>query len=148
MGKACAGGFSSFNSERQFYIKTKLNDSIIKSRVFTVNTNSYAQKNLPSLIKVFETQHVSRSFNEKDAKMTFFGGRKDVIDVSGGWYHASGDRGNYFSHFCYSNYFNPQQTPIVVWNMLVASNKYLSEATAEKTILKNIFLYLQTLHSI
>lgn len=136
-GKAYPGDFSKFNSEGEFYLKTNLNGSIIKSRVFTVDNKTYAQKSLSLLIEGFETQHLSGDFNEKDAVMTFFGDRKDTVDVSGGWYDASGDRGKYLSHLCYSNYFNPQQTPLVVWNMLVASDKYLTETTPEKTDLKN-----------
>ncbi|PCH52843.1 MAG: chitobiase [Flavobacteriaceae bacterium] len=139
-GKAYSGDFSSLNSEGQFYLKTEVNGSILKSRVFNIDNKNLAQKSLSLLIEGFETQHISGDFQEKDAKMTFFGDRKDTVDVSGGWYDASGDRGKYFSHLCYSNYFNPQQTPLVVWNMLVASDKYLSENTPEKAELKNRIL--------
>ncbi|MDG4870915.1 hypothetical protein P8631_23215, partial [Guyparkeria sp. 1SP6A2] len=41
-----------------------------------------------------------------------------TADVHGGWYDASGDVSKYFSHLSYANYLNPQQTPMVVWNML------------------------------
>ncbi|MCV5333112.1 glycoside hydrolase family 9 protein, partial [Escherichia coli] len=41
-----------------------------------------------------------------------------TADVHGGWYDASGDVSKYLSHLSYANYLNPQQTPMVVWNIL------------------------------
>ncbi len=71
-GNAFAGDFSKFNSEGDYYLRTDLNGSIIKSRVFTIDNSTFAQKSLSLLIEGFETQHLSGDFNEKDAEMTFF----------------------------------------------------------------------------
>lgn len=125
-GNAFQGDFSTFSIKGDYFIKTSLNGKEIKSRLFSISDENYAQKSLSLLTEGFETQHLTGDFNKRDAAITFFGDRKDTIDVSGGWYDASGDRGKYLSHLCYSNYFNPQQTPLVVWNMLIASDNLTS----------------------
>ncbi len=45
------------------------------------------------------------------------------IDVSGGWYDASGDASKYFSHLSYANYLNPQQIPLTVWALAFTAEK-------------------------
>ncbi len=40
------------------------------------------------------------------------------VDVHGGWYDATGDYGIHLSHQNPTSYFNPQQTPLVVWSLL------------------------------
>ena len=44
-------------------------------------------------------------------------GSDKKVDVHGGWYDASGDLSKYFSHLSFANYMNPQQIPMIVWNM-------------------------------
>jgi hypothetical protein len=41
--------------------------------------------------------------------------------MRGGWCDASGDVSKYFSHLAYANYVSPQQTPLVTWSMVSAS---------------------------
>lgn len=122
-GKAYAGNFTKFNEIGEFYISTKIEGELVKSRLFSINNLDYADKSLSILIEGIESQHSVGEFDEKDKKMTFFGERKDTIDVRGGWYDASGDRGKYLSHLCYSNYFNPQQTPLIVWSLFESINQ-------------------------
>lgn len=129
-GKAYAGDFSAFKTEGEFHITTTIKGVTVKSRLFSINNLNNADKSLALLIEGIESQHCTDEFNEKDKKMTFFGDRTDTIDVSGGWYDASGDRGKYLSHLCYSNYFNPQQTPLIVWNLFEASNQYEQNNTS------------------
>lgn len=45
------------------------------------------------------------------------------IDVSGGWYDASGDASKYLSHLSYANYLNPQQIPLTVWALAFTAEK-------------------------
>lgn len=46
-----------------------------------------------------------------------------TIDVSGGWYDASGDASKYLSHLSYANYLNPQQIPLTVWALAFTAEK-------------------------
>jgi peroxiredoxin len=41
-----------------------------------------------------------------------------TLDLHGGWYDATGDYGIHLSHLSFSNYFNPQQVPFVVYSLL------------------------------
>jgi hypothetical protein len=68
----------------------------------------------------FKTQRSSGRFDQADARAPFFGDRKGRADVHGGWYDASGDTSKYLTHLSYANFFNPQQTPMAVWNFLEA----------------------------
>lgn len=123
-GKAFSGDFSELNQQGKFKVSTSYQGTTIYSREFTIDSRDLIDKSLALLIEGIESQHCTDAFNEKDRKMTFFGDRTDTVDVSGGWYDASGDRGKYLSHLCYSNYFTPQQTPIIVWNVLESVNQY------------------------
>lgn len=123
-GYAYTGNFTEFKQHGEYQIITKLGNQLVKSRIFSISNSSFAQKSLSLLIEGFESQHVSGEYNKKDKKMSFFGTRNDIVDVSGGWYDASGDKAKYFSHLCYSNYLNPQQTPLFVWNLLQSTELY------------------------
>lgn len=123
-GNAYSGDFSEFKKQGTFRVSTKMNGSVIYSREFSIDSKNLVAKSLPLLIEGIESQHCVDAFNEKDKKMSFFGDREDSIDVRGGWYDASGDRGKYLSHLCYSNYFNPQQTPLIVWNLFESVQQY------------------------
>ncbi|MFW5784811.1 MAG: discoidin domain-containing protein [Chitinispirillaceae bacterium] len=74
-----------------------------------------------------------------DALVTFFNAyrckNEDMKDIDifgtnqthnlyGGWFDASGDAGKHLSHLSFSNYFNPQQIPMVVWSILHAVELY------------------------
>ena len=123
-GYAYAGNFTEFKQHGEYQIITKLGNQVVKSRIFNISNSSFAQKSLSLLIEGFESQHVSGEYNKKDKTISFFGTRNDIVDVSGGWYDASGDKAKYFSHLCYSNYLNPQQTPLFVWNLLQSTELY------------------------
>ena len=64
-----------------------------------------------------KSQRCSGIFDKHDRRVQVMGSNQ-YIDVHGGWYDASGDMSKYLSHLSYSNYLNPQQTPIVVWNLI------------------------------
>jgi len=139
-GNAFSGNFSTLKTVGSFTITTQFNGATIESRKFEIDVKNLVDKSLDLLIEGIESQHCTDAFNEKDKKMTFFGERKDTIDVQGGWYDASGDRGKYLSHLCYSNYFNPQQTPLIVWNLLESANQYKKNNTSFSETLQNRML--------
>jgi len=136
-GYAYAGNFTEFKKHGEYHIITKLGNQLLKSSIFSISNTSLAQKSLSILTAGFESQHVSGEYNEKDKKLSFFGNRNDIVDVSGGWYDASGDKAKYFSHLCYSNYLNPQQTPLFVWNLLQSNELWSKNLKKSNTRLIN-----------
>jgi hypothetical protein len=64
-----------------------------------------------------------RHTGTQDKTLSFNGTRNDLVDVSGGWWDATGDPGKHMSHLSYANYFNPQQIPFVVYSMLQSVSK-------------------------
>jgi len=110
--------FSHFREEGDFYLETSYANKIYRSRVFSIKKNILLEKTLPLILSYFKSQHCSGEIDEADTHVSFTGSRKNRVDVHGGWYDASGDTSKYLSHLSYANYLNPQQTPLVVWNML------------------------------
>ena len=134
-GNAFAGDFTEFNTEGKFYITTVYNDQTIKSEPFIISKNNLGKECLPLLVQGFQSERCAPPYDTKDRKMSFFGKRNDTMDVHGGWYDASGEKGKYLSHLCFSNYFNPQQTPMVVWNMLESADLYSSSKQPKDKVL-------------
>lgn len=139
-GLAYAGDFTEFNKEGTFTIVAEASGSPVKSRSFPIDRRSYADKTLELLIEGFESQHITGAFDTKDREMTFFGERKDTVDVHGGWYDASGDRAKYLSHLSYANYLNPQQTPLWVWTLIESARRYNRRKSPEDQQLKQRML--------
>lgn len=117
-GSAYKADFSEFITAGTYRVKVKLNGQHVVSDEFMISEEHMANNLLPLLTKAFYLQRCKPPYDDKDKAMTFFGDRKDVVDVSGGWYDASGEKGKYLSHLSFSNYMTPQQLPMMVWNML------------------------------
>lgn len=137
-GNAYAGDFTTFNETGKYYIIAQLNGQEVKSELFEIKEGNFALDYIPLLIEGFQHERCAGEFDEKDKQSTFFGSREDIVDVHGGWYDASGEKGKYLSHLCFSNYMTPQQTPIVVWNMLEALD-ILSPDLKDNVMAKNLF---------
>ena len=105
--------FSDFNQQGEFILT--INDS--KSHPFTIGTHLLMKNTFSDVLHYFKSQRCSGIFDKQDKKAPIINS-KETIDVHGGWYDASGDVSKYLSHLSYANYLNPQQIPMVVWNML------------------------------
>jgi hypothetical protein len=103
--------FGSFQQEGKF--KLKIGNKT--SSEFEIGQDLLFKKTAASVIDFFKGM---RSVNTMDKTLSFYGSRNDVVDVSGGWFDASGDPGKHMSHLSYANYFNPQQIPFVAWSLL------------------------------
>ncbi len=88
------------------------------SEPFRIGRGVIIQKTLPGIIKYLRSQRCGGDYDAADRSIPFYGERGDRVDVHGGWYDASGDVSKYFSHLSYALYFNPQQSPLVVWSLL------------------------------
>lgn len=120
-GNAYTGVFTGLTQTGQFKVRVNINGAEMDSEPFEISENKVAEYCLPLLVEAFHSQRCSGVYNEKDKALSFFGKRDDVIDVSGGWYDASGEKGKYLTHLAFSNYMVPQQTPQMIWNMLEAA---------------------------
>ncbi len=119
--------FSDFNECGSFYIEIPYGNTKIFSENFEIQNNLIQEKILPYILKYFKLQRCSGVWNEADYSIPFFGDRSDRVDVHGGWFDASGDKSKYLSHLSYTNFMNPQQAPMVVWNLLYAFDKLSNE---------------------
>ncbi|CAH0532575.1 hypothetical protein VST7929_00406 [Vibrio stylophorae] len=112
-GKFYTIDFSEFTTPGNYRIEvagTCSHDFVIGSGVLMTET-------LTDVIHYFKSQRCGGVFDRFDKAVPIFGSDR-TADVTGGWYDASGDVSKYFTHLSYSNFFNPQQIPMVCWNML------------------------------
>lgn len=122
-GSAFAGDFSEFNTPGDYKAQVKYLGHTIESEYFSINKNILPSSTLDLLVSGINSQRNAGVYEETDKQMSFFGDRTDIVDVSGGWYDASGDRSKYLSHLSYANFMNPQQAPMIVWNFLEAAQQ-------------------------
>jgi hypothetical protein len=123
-GNAFEGDFTGLDTPGEaYYITTSVGGKEIQSPSFSVADHRLANQCIPLLLEGFQGVRCEGEYDEKDKAMSFFGDREDKVDVHGGWYDASGEKGKYLSHLCFSNYMAPQQTPMFVWNMMETLDK-------------------------
>ncbi|AMG06569.1 glycoside hydrolase family 9 protein [Vibrio parahaemolyticus] len=105
--------FSSFTDSGDYFLQVE--DS--RSSSFTVGEHILLEQTLSDVIHYFKSQRCGGVFDQQDRQVPVLNANQ-TADVHGGWYDASGDVSKYLSHLSYANYLNPQQTPMVVWNIL------------------------------
>ncbi len=115
VGFASTIDFSFFDQKGEFYIE--LGD--FRSHSFTIEKQILFKRTFSDLLHYFKSQRAGGAFEKHDHSVALFESDKRV-NVSGGWYDASGDVSKYLSHLSYTNYLNPQQIPMVTWHMLSA----------------------------
>ncbi len=125
-GAAYKALFTEFNQKGTFTLKAIVKDGFILSEPFEIKSEAITGELMSLLIKAFHLQRCVSPYNDVDKNLSFFGDRTDKVDVSGGWYDASGEKGKYLSHLSFSNYMTPQQLPMMVWNMLEAADVFTS----------------------
>ncbi|MGI3064095.1 glycoside hydrolase family 9 protein [Vibrio diabolicus] len=105
--------FSSFTDSGDYFLQ--LEDT--RSSSFTIGEHILLDQTLSDVIHYFKSQRCGGIFDQQDRQAPILNANQ-TVDVHGGWYDASGDVSKYLSHLSYANYLNPQQTPMVVWNIL------------------------------
>ncbi len=105
--------FSEFSQPGQYYVRF----DNVRSETFRIEQDLLMQQTFSDVLHYFKSQRNGGIYEQKDKAVKLLGSDK-TVDVRGGWYDASGDVSKYLSHLSYANYLNPQQTPMVVWNML------------------------------
>ncbi|USD40706.1 glycoside hydrolase family 9 protein [Vibrio sp. SCSIO 43135] len=112
-GNFYTADFSTFHQPGQYYIRF----DNIRSEVFEISNGLLMHNTFSDVLHYFKSQRCGGIFDQQDKQVPLLG-TNTTADVRGGWYDASGDVSKYLSHLSYSNFLNPQQTPMVVWNML------------------------------
>ncbi|NGN99530.1 chitobiase [Grimontia sp. S25] len=129
--------FSALNECGDFFVKV----GDVLSPAFSVAEGILFDRTFSDVIHYFKSQRCTGTFDQRDRTAPLLGTDRHV-DVHGGWYDASGDVSKYFSHLSYANYLNPQQIPMVVWNMLNTLETLSSElAPFSKTRLHDEALF-------
>ncbi|HHF3151412.1 TPA: glycoside hydrolase family 9 protein [Vibrio diabolicus] len=105
--------FSSFTGSGDYFLQVE--DT--RSSSFTIGEHILLDQTLSDVIHYFKSQRCGGIFDQQDRQVPVLSANQ-TVDVHGGWYDASGDVSKYLSHLSYANYLNPQQTPMVVWNIL------------------------------
>ena len=110
--------FSEIEEEGEYRVILGTSEKPVCGSVFRIQEGLVAEAAVSDILFYYKSQRCSWRWNEADKNVPFFGERDEHRDVSGGWFDAAGDYSKYLTHLSYSNYLNPQQTPLVVWSLL------------------------------
>lgn len=128
-GNAYAGLFSELENPGSYFIEVNFEGKKIISSVFEIKQGQFVDKSMELMLQGLQSIHPADKYEKWDSNISFFGDKKGKRDLHGGWYDASGDFSKYLSHLCYTNYMSPQQTPMVVYNLLVSANNISEKYT-------------------
>ena len=109
--------FTTFEKEGHYTLECEVNGKIEKSFPFLIQKDLLERHTLSDVIYYFKGQRCSGLMDKADRQMKFAEGRSETVDVHGGWYDATGDYSKNLSHLSFSTYFNPQQSPLVVYTL-------------------------------
>ncbi|ODP99828.1 glycoside hydrolase family 9 protein [Salinivibrio sp. SS2] len=125
IGTAYTLDFSAF-AHRGRYQLMLLTDTPVYSHPFEIRDNCLFHTTFSDLLHYFKSQRCSGIYEHADQRAKVFGS-DERMDVSGGWYDASGDVSKYLSHLSYANYFNPQQIPLLAWGLADLTSQFNSD---------------------
>ncbi len=109
--------FSELNEPGLYYLLLSEVDKSITSETFEIGENILPGKTISDLLFYFKSMRSSGNYDRQDSCVPVFGSTK-TVDAHGGWYDASGDTSKYLSHLSFANFLNPQQTPMIGWNLI------------------------------
>ncbi len=109
--------FSSVQKPGHYKIAATSKSGAITSCEFSINQDVLERNTLSNIAYYFKGQRASGDMNRADAHLRLPDG-SGYVDLSGGWYDATGDYGIHLSHQNPTSYFNPQQVPLVAWSCL------------------------------
>ncbi len=137
--------FSALSRPGKYSFRLEDENLLLESPVFTVAWALYGSRCISDILFYFKSQRCTWRWNEADRNVPFFGRRTDRVDVSGGWFDASGDYSKYLSHLSYANYLNPQQSPFVTWALfelkdnLHGKEEYRGSLLEDRTLEEGIY---------
>jgi hypothetical protein len=114
--------FSAFKTSGKYEVSISIDGKTYTSYPFEIEEDALAKLTISSIVHYYNKQRANTPAElAADAHMHLTGGGDKTVDIRGGWCDASGDVSKYFSHLAYANFMSPQQTPLVVWSMVSAS---------------------------
>lgn len=114
--------FSGWRQPGHYAIRLHTESGEAQSCPFEIQDDILERDTLSNVIFYFKGQRSSGPFDQADRHLAVPGSPGTFVDVHGGWYDATGDYGIHLSHQNPTSYFNPQQTPLVVWSLLSSYN--------------------------
>jgi hypothetical protein len=118
-----AADFSALEKPGAYRVRVRGPNKVeLLSEPFVIGRRVLCETTLNDLLSYLKSQRCSGIYDKTDRQLYFVGAARPPVDVHGGWYDASGDVSKYLSHLSYANYLNPQQTPMVVWDLLAAAD--------------------------
>jgi hypothetical protein len=113
--------FSNVATAGKYSVDVTLGDAHARSPQFVVADNATFVTTASAVLDYF---HANRHTKPADRHIRVFDTQR-YVDVWGGWKDAGGDNGKYLSHLSYANFFNPQQTALVVWALAASHDAAL-----------------------
>ena len=113
--------FSGLATAGNYSIEVTLGDAHARSPSFVVADNATFVTTVSALLDYYRA---NRHTKDADRHIRVFDSQR-YVDVWGGWKDAGGDYGKYLSHLSYANFFNPQQTAMVVWALAASHDNAL-----------------------
>ncbi len=113
--------FSSFQKPGKYRVQISIKDKIYRSEEFEVGENALANLTIPSILHYYRKQRANSPAEIAADTHVQLWGSDETVDMHGGWCDASGDVSKYFSHLAYANFMSPQQTPLVTWSLVSAT---------------------------
>ena len=112
--------FSSWKTPGQYILQVSSREGKTSSCPFAIESNVLERNTLSNIIYYLKGQRASGLMDKADRHLQIPGSKGTYVDVHGGWYDATGDYGINLSHQNPTSFFNPQQTPLVVWSLLTS----------------------------
>jgi hypothetical protein len=113
--------FSSLATSGNYSVDVQLGETQARSPSFMVADNATFVATASAVLDYFRA---NRHTKPADHHIRVFDSQR-YVDVWGGWKDAGGDYGKYLSHLSYANFFNPQQTAMVVWALAASHDNAL-----------------------
>ena len=137
--------FSALANPGNYSVEVTVGNAHARSPAFVVADNATFITTASAVLDYF---HHNRHTKPADKHIRVFDTQR-YVDVWGGWKDAGGDNGKYLSHLSYANYFNPQQTAMVVWSLAASHDAALPlyrQAGLEKRIVEEALWGADYLH--
>jgi hypothetical protein len=112
--------FSSWKTPGQYIVRVSSREGNTSSCSFAIDNNILERNTLSNIVYYFKGQRASGLMDKADRHLEVPGSGGTYVDLHGGWYDATGDYGIHLSHQNPTSFFNPQQTPLVVWSLLTS----------------------------
>jgi hypothetical protein len=109
--------FDEATTEGSYFLVCASGGQSIQSYPFVIQRLLLERNTLSDAVYYFKEERSSGLKDQADSHVPFDPPKKGSIDGHGGWWDATGDYGKHLSHLSFSTYFNPQQIPLVVYNL-------------------------------